>query len=168
MLPEKFISLTKKARAKNAEAMQALYSYYWDKLYGECFSILKNRDDAYDTATDVLLKLFTSSYDVEGVNNPDAFMWVSAKNASLNLIRKRSFSSPAEENSISGKQTDEVWYIDVLSALTENEREILILHISWGFSLKEMAKQKKTSLSTIRRGYKSAKEKIKELYKQEK
>lgn len=32
--------------------MQTLYSYYWDRVYGECFSVLKNRDDAYDVASD--------------------------------------------------------------------------------------------------------------------
>lgn len=164
MLSQKFISLTKKARQKNAAAMEALYDYYFDRLYGECFSVLKNSDDAYDVTSEVLLKHFTSSYNVEGVKNPDVFMWVAAKNASLNFLKKKNFSAPLEENSAQSERPDETWYLDLIAALTDEEKEIMLLHIGWGFSIKEIAAIKNMSFATVKRRYKSVKEKIKALY----
>lgn len=164
MLPQKFISLTKKARQKDAAAMEALYDYYFDRLYGECFSVLKNSDDAYDVTSEVLLKHFTSSYDVESVKNPDVFMWVAAKNASLNFLKKKNFSAPLEENLVRSESQGETWRLDLINALSEEARDILILHIAWGFSLKEIAKIKNMSFATVKRRYKSVKEKIKAIY----
>lgn len=168
MLPNKFITLVKKARQKNAPAMESLYDYYFNRLYGECFCVLKNPDDAYDVTTEVLLNLFTSSYGVDGVKNPDVFMWVAAKNASLNFLKKKSFSSPLDENIIKSGRAGETWHIDVINSLNDDENEILTLHISWGFSLKEISSVKNMSLATVRRRYKSVKEKIKAIYEQEK
>ena len=57
MTDAEFIKNLKGAVNRDAAALEKIYLAYFKKLFGTALFVLRDRDDAYDAATDVILKL---------------------------------------------------------------------------------------------------------------
>ena len=145
------------------EAMKGIYDEYYAFIYYTALSYLKNNAMAEDVASDVLIALFTKHDTQTYVKNPKTYLYVLTINECKNLTKfnqkndnQFEFGMVADCDS----QTDfgSVEINQLLIKLPDMERNILIMHILWGFSFVEIAKRLNLSLSTVKRKYKFARD----------
>ena len=165
MQRDEFAETMKKAQLGDERAIEKLYAAYFGKIAATAFAIVRNRDDAYDIASEVFLKLIENGMDAE-VRNPTAYLMAMAKNAALNHVKRRSREiGAAEVRGNAEALPDMLWLIDILQLLTEEEREIFELHILWDRTLKETAAQLGLTLGSVRARYKKLKKKVRDYYR---
>ena len=124
------------------QAFSEVYSELKVPLYTVILRIVKNRATAEDVMQDTFLKLMKCPPDTS-VKNPRAWVYKTARNLSLDTLKKRRESELQEDI----KQEGSFEYfvgtrIDIesaLSALPCEERQIVSLHLSAGLTFKEIS-----------------------------
>ncbi|MEO6915040.1 MAG: RNA polymerase sigma factor [Chitinophagaceae bacterium] len=81
--------LAQVARGDNG-AFSHLYKKYSNELYAFLFSLTQSREDAEDGVHDIFLSVYTQRQSLTGIRDFKAYLFRSAKNYFINLIRKNS------------------------------------------------------------------------------
>lgn len=167
MKRDEFVDTLKKLKGGDKTALSSIYHAYFSKIYFTAFWAVKNRDDAYDIAMNVIMRLCDYAGDPAQVRNPDGLMATMTKNEANDYFRRKRHCVVAdmERLEVSKTETDTLWMADLADCLTEWEREILIEHVVWGKQLKEIAQAKGKPYIRLKREYAAIKKKIKKLYK---
>lgn len=162
-----FIKILKRLQDKDNKALEQLYKEYYAKIYEVALSELKNRDDAYDIAMNVILELCDYRGNLEQIKNPTGLIIAITHHDIKDHFRRRKFYYDMNIQTIQkGVEVDDgLWIVDVMQVLTEEEREIFLDHLVWGKKLKDIAKEWRKPYITIKRIYSKIKEKIRKLYK---
>lgn len=167
MTNEKFCRLLDRLRHNDMSALKSIYEEYFQIIRYTALSITKNADDAYDVATDVIMKLKDYSSNPYAIQNHVGLLKSMTKHEALNFIRKnnhtQSFSDFIEVATASVDNND-LWMQDIFSVLTEEEKEVFLEHCIWGNQLKAICKAKGVSYRTIARIYAEIKDKIKQIH----
>lgn len=156
----------------NKEALSHFYSETKTAVYGYILSILKNKSLAEDVLQDTYIKIWENAYLYQSKEKPMAWVFTIAKNASLMKIRKEKKHSDIEDlNSVidtSQVNIDDRLFLSYLfENVSEEERNIVILHAVSGFRYREIAKMLNIPLGTILSKYNRTIKKIKEIAKKE-
>ena len=156
---EKIIAI----QAGDKEAMKGIYDEYYAFIYYTALSYLKNNAMAEDVASDVLISLFTKHDTQRYVKNPKTYLYVITINKCKNLTKTNQKNDNQFDFGVvadSDSQTDFslVEINQLLIKLPDLERNILVMHLLWGFSFVEIAKKLNLSLSTVKRKYKLARD----------
>lgn len=161
-----FVNNLKGAITRDGAALERIYSAYFKKLFATALFVLKNRDDAYDAATDVILKLCEYSGDPAAIKNHKAFLAAMARNRALDILRKKSRSVELIEETAQTSATfsDCLWLDDICAVLTEEERDIFVRRVLWDRTLKSIAAECGMPYIRVKRLYASVKAKVKKLY----
>ena len=151
---------------KNEDSFYKLYLLLKAPIYGYSLTILKNRDDALDNVQDVFITLYnqTDSYQVK--TKPLNWIYTITKNKALSKLRKRKplVDLEKEISSIEFATTDDsLLFKTLMEQLKEDERNIILLHLLWGFKHREIADMLDLNLSTILSKYNRAVKKLKEM-----
>ena len=149
---------------RDLTALQRIYDCCFQKLFSTALFILRNRDDAYDVATDVILKLCEYSGDPNKIENYRALLAKMARNRALDYVRKNSRSLPLVGHEAAALEQDCLWLEDIYSALTEPQRELFVQHVIWGVRLRDVAAQTGVPYITVKRRYAEVKARKKKLY----
>lgn len=149
---------------RDLSALQKIYDGCFQKLFSTALFILRNRDDAYDVATDVILKLCEYSGDPNKIENYSALLYKMARNRALDYVRKNSRNLPLVGHEAATLERDCLWLEDIYSALTEPQRELFVRHVVWGVKLRDIAAQSGVPYITVKRRYAEVKARIKKLY----
>ena len=166
MTNEKFCRLLDRSRHNDMSALRSIYDEYFHIIRFTALCITKNADDAYDVATDVILKLADYSSDPYAIQNHVGLLKSMTKNEALNLIRRNKRTQPFDDFSESATAVVDqnyLWLQDILGSLTQEEREVFIEHCIWGEQLKTICRAKGVSYRTIARIYARIKDKIKQM-----
>ncbi len=163
-----------KIAQKDKQALEALYKFTKTSVYAFAFSILKNKEDSSDVLQDVYIKIFSSSDSYKPNGKPMAWILTITKNFCLLKLRenKKRFSSPLEEveNFLVDNKTlnsdDKMVLSTCLNALSDEERQIVILHAVTGLKHREIAKLLDLGLSTVLSKYNRSLKKLKLLLKE--
>lgn len=157
------------------DALEQLYLLTKDIIYGYALSLLKNTHDAEDVLHDCFISIYQSANRYVSNGKPMAWMFTVARNLCLSKLRIRSrFSDIPEEDwekflqsndhiSLNNKMIIEHCMRD----LTDDEREILLLHALSGLKHREIAKLTNRPLSTILSKYHRALKKMRASLKEE-
>lgn len=153
-----------------------LYDRYADKVYGKCFSILKDRTLAEDAAQDVFTKIFLRLSSFNGKAKFSTWIYSITYNYCIDIIRKNKKNryilsvdredvpEIADNDEISDAELLEI-EITHLSKILDNispeDKAILILKYQDGVSIKEISKIVNKSESAVKMQLKRAKAKIK-------
>ena len=131
------------AQAGDLEGIRFLYSRFADNVYGYVQSIVRDSYEAEDVTQHVFVKMMSviGKYDRRG--GPfAAWMLRVARNVAIDHVRQRQaipveevFSS--EEESTESATASPLW--DALAALTEEQREVVVLRHFGGLSPQEIA-----------------------------
>lgn len=171
MTTEEFNENLKKIIKGDKDAWRALYEEYYAYIYFTAYTRLKNRQDAEDIATDVIISLCSASND-DYVRNPKSYLFVLTVNKVKNFYEKHysrrsaqdieycRLTDPAAQNEHSAIEIS-----DLLEYLPQDEREIFVSHVLWDISFTEIAGREDSSLSTVKRKYKHACEILRKLLK---
>ncbi len=150
---------------KKPEGYKFLYDNYYSSLCSFSSKILYNRSRAEDLVQDVFIRLWKSKGYFPTVKALTAFLYISVKNASLNINRNESKIQNLElseiedlndlkisDKSIVQLIIEEEYYrqvYNVIDKLTPKRKKVLLLSME-GLSYKEIAEKTGISINTVK------------------
>lgn len=149
-------------------ALMEIYNKTNKIIYGYALSLTKNKDDAEDILHDTFIKISEYSGRYKPMGKPLAWMFTITKNLCLNKIKEKykiMHSIEDYNNSIDFSyvhNTDDKIVIEsAFTILTDEERNIIILHAITGFKHKEISLLLDIPLSTVLSKYNRSLKKLK-------
>ena len=139
------------------QAFESLYYQTYQAVYGYLLSILKNQHNAEDILQDTYIKIRASAHLYRAQGKPLAWIFTIARNlAYMQLRREKQLSAYSYEDlqnqldfsSIEDKET-KLLLEAAFSILTDEERQIIILHANTGMKHREIASLLSLPLSTV-------------------
>lgn len=130
---------------EDRKLVSSLFENYGDRLYRYTLSILHQQEDAEDVVEQVFLSymLHLNRYREISADRAWFLLRVMARNQSLDLLRRRKLLRMEDfeqmSESVAFEAEDPLSLSELLAALNENSREVLLLHYSYGFAAKEIA-----------------------------
>lgn len=155
----------------NKESFYKLYIETKTAVYAYILSILKNGYDAEDVLQEVYINVYNNAGSYKAKNKGLSWIITIAKNCCLMKIRSEKKNS-VEFNEellnikynklITHKQIDDKIFINaIFKEISEEERNILILHVVSGLKFREIADVLNLSLPTVLSKYNRVIKKIK-------
>ena len=152
-----------------------LYNNTKHIVYGYAISILKNVHEAEDILHDVYIKIFENAEMYQSSGKPMAWILTITRNLSLMKIRKEKHHEDIDEliETIALKSNmddieNKILIDTVFKHISDEERNILILHVLSGYKFNEISKFLALPLSTALSKYHRVIKKMKKLMKEEK
>lgn len=154
---------------KSDIAFAKLYKLTSDSVYGFALSVLKNTHDAEDVLQDCFISIYNAAPSYRSDGKPMAWILTITKNLCYQKLRKNAKISdiPEEDwgrylDSKEGITTEDKMIISAcMNILSDDERQIVILHAVAGFKHKEIAHILNMHLSTVLSKYNRALKKLK-------
>lgn len=166
-----------KIAAGNKEALERLYVKTKSAVYGFSLSIIKNNADAEDVLQETYIKIWTNAQSYTAHGTPMAWILTIARNLALMKIREkkrfqdiepeeweRCFAVSDEAENTEARQ----FLIAALRILTEEERQIIMLHAVSGLKHREIGDLLQMALPTVLSKYHRALKKLKNYMEGEK
>jgi len=162
------IELISKFKRGEKEAFDFLYNEFYAVLYTFSFRLVKDREEAKDTAIMALTNLFLKNKDFESVANIRSFLFISARNRAFNYLRHRQVldsrhkrlmntsvtTTDSLEARILNYQIDGEFIQKIYNAsvneLTDRMREVLDLLFREGLSYADVGEKLNISENTVR------------------
>ncbi len=139
-------------------AMTELYNGISKAVYSFIYTYVKHKETAEDILQDTFIQLIRKPKVFNDSDNGFAYIMTIARNLSLNHIKreKKNQISTMEELDVFSTSTENnseksAFLKEFLSTLSEEEKRVLILKESYGFTFQEIAKVMKLSLATVKR-----------------
>ena len=152
----------------DTDALAALYRLCSTAVYAYSFSILKNNEDAEDVLQDCFISIFENAHRYHSTGKPMAWILTIAKNQCLMQMRKRGkAASTAFDECLSTAvaahtdPTDRIVLEHCVQQLTDQERQIVVLHAVVGWKHREIAAFLGMHTSTVLSKYHRSIEKLK-------
>ena len=122
------------------DAFNELYNATSRGVFAFIYAYLKNYQDSEDVLQTVYLKIKLNVNQYKQGTNARAWILQIAKNLSLNEIKKRRPASELTEDVPLPSSPYNMGVSDVMNrVLDEEERQIIVLHVLWGYKHREIA-----------------------------
>lgn len=162
------IELISKFKRGEKEAFDVLYNEFYSLIYAFTFRLVKEREEAKDTAIMALTKLFLKNKDFDSIANIRSFLYIFAKNRAFNYLRHREVLDRRHKSMIANEafeaqnlgerilnfQIDGQFIQKVYNAsineVTDRMREVLELIFQEGLSYAEIGEKLNISENTVR------------------
>ncbi len=156
----------------DTEALSELYQDTKGALYGFVLSILKNTQDAQDALHDCYVSVWAAAGGYRSEGKPMAWMMTIARNLCLQRIRERGrlCDLPAEDWEPFLRSREDISAEDrflleqCMKILSDEERQIVVLHAAAGFRHREIAQMMGLALPTVLSKYSRSLKKLKNAY----
>lgn len=168
-------NLLSTSRSEMEDAFNAIYSEFSYLVYYVSLQIVKEKEAAEDIANEAFLKFFNNKENVTlNYQSIKYYLVETSKNLSLNYIKvsKRYTEYDDEIGSESETKTkveqinDFNRYVEQFKDfLNEEEIDLIVMHLLYDFSFKEIAEQRNVSINVISSKYKRTIDKVKKHYK---
>lgn len=159
--------LVQTARGDNA-AFSRLYEQTGRGVYAFLYTYFHNKEDTEDALQTVYLKIKRNAASFKPNGSGRAWILQIAKNHAINELKKNSRTVCAEEIDLGTTEGVSVGSVNdtMQRVLTEEEQQIITLHVLWGYKHKEIAKMFDHPVGTITSKYKRAVEKLRTALKE--
>lgn len=151
------------------DALHALYNSISGNVYGFALSILKNQHDADDVLQETFLKVYSGAGSYKPCGKPLAWVFTIAKNLAYTRLRDCSRVSEFDDDGHHGfdlssiENAERRMLIDTLfRVLSDDEKQIVIMHAVNGIKHREIAQVTGLSLGTVLSKYNRALKKLRE------
>ncbi len=157
----------------NKEAISELYNLTKSSIYGYILSVMKNRADSEDILQEVYIKIIQNAKKYKSQGKPMQWIITITKNlCNMQFRKQKSIIDINEVYDILSddkkmKIEDKIFIETIFKNLTDEERQILTLHLISGFKHREISKILNMPLSTILSKYNRTIKKIKKQNKKE-
>ena len=156
------------------DALSALYERTRPAVYGFALSILKNVHDAEDVLQDTYLQVWLAAGSYRSRGKAMAWLMTIVRNLSLDRIRQRQRTEPLDwdgwQERFAGfpavTAEDRMALTALLTALGDQEREIVTLHALTGLKHREIAALLDLPLATVLSKYSRAMKKLRLAWKE--
>lgn len=151
-------------RLKNDDraAFEELFKLYSERIYYFTIRYIKNKEEAEEITQEVFVRLWNRRFDLKTELSFSSYLFMIAKNAVIDLLRKRQKESSLNEeitpdvNSIAEKSNNSVEYKELneivknsILQLPEKRRQIFLLSRNEGLTYKEIAEKLNISIKTV-------------------
>lgn len=151
------------------EAIAEIYRLTSSAVYGFALSILKNTHDSEDVLHDCYIHLYSSAASYRSSGKPMAWILTITRNLCMTKLREKKRRNEAdiedwsEYIEESGSLTTEERFVirECMSTLSDDERQIVLLHALSGFKHREIASMLSLPLPTVLSKYSRAIKKLK-------
>ncbi len=145
-----------------------IYHEYFKNMYEIALKSIKDRQDAYDVAMEVIIKLCKYSGNAEEIKNHVGFIVAITRNTVKDYFRHKAFMAVNGEriieNIVAIDERDDLWLRDIVREFSREEKEVFIQHVCRGIPLSDIARETKRAYISVRRIYSSLKEKLREYF----
>ena len=142
------------------------FSAIYQALKTPVFTVLVRLTGDWQLAEDLLQELFLKLYrEPPQVEQPRSYVFRMARNLAIDALRKKQPIEPLEESVLSG-EPDFTLRLDMetaFSRLSEDERQLVALHLSAGLTFREVASIVERPLGTVLWRYRLALGKLRNL-----
>ena len=153
----------------DTDALARVYQETSASVYAYALSVLKNSHDAEDVLHDCYLSVWTAAASYRSSGKPMAWILTIAKNLCLKQLRFRCRTESLPEEDwkdsleVATEMTtdDKVVLQQCMEALSDTERQIVVLHAVSGFKHREIAELMDLALPTVLSKYHRAIKKMK-------
>lgn len=174
--------LVQRCASGDAQAFDELVHLYQNKIINIAYGMLGDREDAYDVAQEVFIKLYRKIGDFTGAASLDTWIYRIAVNASLDALRKRGrrvrtlplVSENDDEETVELPAADErsapeavtlqkerqCEIADAIARLGEKYRSVLILREFEDLGYEQIADALGISVGTVKSRLSRAREKL--------
>lgn len=161
--------LIKKIAKYDSLAFEQLYNETSGAVFGLAMSILANQTDAEDVVQKTYISVYNNAKTYKGKGKAMAWIFTIARNHALMKIRDRNKRSHIDlddlydigtENNIEEELHKEQLVDVLLNTLSEDERQIVVMHAMSNIKHKEIARIMGMPLSTVLSKYKRSLEKL--------
>ena len=168
--PEVLEPLLLRLAKGDQEALGELYHRARASVYGLALSFLKRAHDAEDVTQDTFIRVWENAPRYQPQGTPLAWILAVARNLSLMKLRERGKTQdmePEEWDRLAGENPlvtaeDRQVIQAALGGLSDEERQVVILHAVTGWKHREIADLLELPLSTVLSKYRRALQKLKE------
>lgn len=150
----------------NDHEFEQVFYKYADTVYRVCFTYLCNAEDSEDAVQEIFLKLIKKNPQFSCESDRKGWLIVTACNHCKSKLRwkKRHPTADAEKTGDRGVLDDsQVEVIELISALPEDCRQTVYMHVCEGYSLADIARLSKRNESTVRSQMFYARKKLKNI-----
>ena len=161
-----------KIAEKNSHALAELYNITSTSVYAFALSILKNTQDAEDVLHDCYINIHAAAGNYQSKQKPMAWILTITKNLCLQKLReyKKKSDIPQEdwqkylEEQEKISSEDKLVLKECMNNLSDEERQIVVLHAVGGFKHREIAEILLLPLPTVLSKYNRALKKLKKAF----
>lgn len=179
--------LVRRAQAGDARAFDGLVTRYRGKVYGMCYHLVQNEQDAWDLAQEAFIKAWRALPSFKGDSSFYTWIYRIAHNAGYDWLRKRRIQGEGEfDDEVSrpiaagaeavpkgDRRPDEVLknrelgdrIKDAIAQLSPDHRTAILLREVEGLSYEEIAEVMEISLGTVMSRLFYARKKLQEILK---
>ena len=151
------------------QEFEKLYYASYQAVYGFLLSMLKNQQDAEDILQDTFINIKNGAHLYKPSGKPLAWMFTIAKNLAYRKIQKESLYETTPYDLLENRldfssvedQEDRLALEGAFSVLTDEERQIILLHANTGMKHREIASLLEIPLSTVLSKYRRGLKKLK-------
>ncbi len=181
------LELVKRCQQGDLRSFDHLVTRYRGKVYGMCYHLVQNDQDAWDLAQEAFIKAWKALPSFKGDSSFYTWLYRIAHNASYDWLRKKRIQGDGEFNDEIGRpvaagaeavpkgdfQPDEVLknrelgvrIHEAIAQLSPDHRTVILLREVEGHSYEEIAQATTSSLGTVMSRLFYARKKLQELLK---
>ncbi|OPZ94966.1 MAG: ECF RNA polymerase sigma factor SigH [Firmicutes bacterium ADurb.Bin419] len=134
-------------------ALEKIFNEMKDSIFAFVLMRTNNRQLSEDILQETMLQIYNSAKSYKKFSNPKAWILTIARNNAVSAIRKTSreqeLNIQKDNNTTSLLIDSKINAMEMLSVLSEDQREIVILHAISGLKHKEIAKLLDIPLGTV-------------------
>ena len=154
--------------AGDSSGLETLYREASPAVFGFALSILKNRQDAEDVLQDCFISAYGGAVGYSSHGKPMAWLLTIARNLCMQKLRERKRTSDIPEEDWERylesldrvSSEDKIVLEQCMKLLTDEERQIVVLHAVGGFKHREIAELVELPLATVLSKYSRAVKKL--------
>ncbi|MFT4536964.1 MAG: RNA polymerase sigma factor (sigma-70 family) [Saprospiraceae bacterium] len=165
---------------QNANYFNVLYDRYSAKVFGKCYSLLKNEAKAQDASQEIFVKVLLNLCKFSGKSKFSTWLYSITYNFCIDVIRKNKKNIGVLVDDISAygdevideiedseiMETNVIRLKAVLNEMPAGDKAILLMKYQDEFSIKDICGILNKSESAVKMKIKRAKEKFRKTYKE--
>jgi RNA polymerase sigma-70 factor (ECF subfamily) len=147
------------------DSLTTLYKNYSSSIYGYAYTIVKNKSQAEDVLQETFTKAITHLDIDQNEKAIRKWLYITAKNSAIDVLRKEGHSVAVDElfeTEAPPDNKDEIIMLNsALGALSDEERQVVMLHVTGGLKYKDIAEVLLIPQGTVGWIYSEARKKLK-------
>ena len=163
-------SLIRRVANGDLESLEKIFYEMKDNIFSFVLMYANDRQLAEDILQETMLQLVNSCKNFKRSENPKAWILTIARNNTVSYLRKtnretnltENITETLQDNSQENDMADNLNAQSILSSLTIEQREVVVLHVISGLKHKEIAKLLNVPLGTICWRYNESIKKLKQ------
>lgn len=160
--------LLDRVRQGDRDALQRLYEAISKEVYGYALSVVQNEHDAQDVLQDSFLSIVHGAKTYRPQGKAKAWIYTIVHNRCVQVLRTRQKTTPLSEDEEQGwiddripcTTEDRLALSACMNRLSDEERQIVVLHAVSGFRHREIAQILHLALPTVLSKYSRALKKL--------